>query len=248
MSPTRFAILCHPRTGSNYLCSLLNSHGDVLCHSEVFNDQAIFWALGYRDGRLDHLGDVATRDADPAAFLERVWSEDFGHGAVGIKLLVDQARDLWPRMVSDERVHKIVLWRRNHVRTYLSLLRARATGHYAHESYDGLRVRVDPAALVAWAGDYDLFYQRLRATLAGQPWTDVNYEELVRDPAVGTRVLAFLGIDAQPGDAQSKLSKQSNDTLRDAIENFDELSQALAGTRFRHELWETGPQTLRRPA
>ena len=36
-STTRFVILAAPRSGSNLLCTLLNSHPEILCHHEVFN-------------------------------------------------------------------------------------------------------------------------------------------------------------------------------------------------------------------
>ena len=63
----RFVILGAPRTGTNLLCTLLDSHPDVLCHHEVFNPAGIFWALGDRQGALD-LGSMAERDADPLGF------------------------------------------------------------------------------------------------------------------------------------------------------------------------------------
>jgi LPS sulfotransferase NodH len=65
----RFVILAAPRTGSNWLCSLLNSHPDVLCHHELFNPSGVFYALGHRDGALD-LGTPEERDRRPLAFLE----------------------------------------------------------------------------------------------------------------------------------------------------------------------------------
>ena len=34
---TRFVILAAPRSGSNLLCTLLDSHPEILCHHEVFN-------------------------------------------------------------------------------------------------------------------------------------------------------------------------------------------------------------------
>ena len=35
------------------LCTLLGSHPEILCHHEVFNPSGIFYALYYRDGRID---------------------------------------------------------------------------------------------------------------------------------------------------------------------------------------------------
>ena len=68
---TRFVILAAPRTGSNLLCTLLNSHPQVLCHHEVFNPGGVFTALDYHGDGL-HVDALAQRDADPLAFLDRV--------------------------------------------------------------------------------------------------------------------------------------------------------------------------------
>ena len=57
----RFVILAAPRSGSNQLCTLLNSHPEILCHHEVYNPSAIFYALEYRGGSLD-LGTIDDRD------------------------------------------------------------------------------------------------------------------------------------------------------------------------------------------
>ena len=52
-APCRFVVLAVPRVGSNYLCSLLNSHPEILCHHELFHPKGIYLAYGYKDGRLD---------------------------------------------------------------------------------------------------------------------------------------------------------------------------------------------------
>jgi hypothetical protein len=50
---TRFVIFAVPRTGSNWLCSLLNSHPEIICHHEIFNPERIIYSTSYRDGQLD---------------------------------------------------------------------------------------------------------------------------------------------------------------------------------------------------
>ena len=76
---TRFVILSVPRAGSNLLCTLLNSHPEVLCHHEVFNPRGIFYALTHRDGSFS-VGSVAERQRDPLGFLERLWDAHVDHG------------------------------------------------------------------------------------------------------------------------------------------------------------------------
>ena len=84
-SPIRVVVLAAPRTGSNLLCTLLNSHSDVLCHHEIFNPEGIFYAITHRDGSLD-LGSIQARDRAPLAFLDRVWQAHEGKACVGFKM------------------------------------------------------------------------------------------------------------------------------------------------------------------
>ena len=80
----RFVVLAVPRTGSNLLCTLLNSHPEILCHHEVFNPQGIFLALSHRD-QVQQFGDMTDRDQEPLAFLESVWDSGANHRCVGFK-------------------------------------------------------------------------------------------------------------------------------------------------------------------
>src|SRR5258706_3016978 len=148
MPKTRLLIACQPRTGSNWLCSLLQSHPQILCHHEVFHHDEIYYAVGHRDGRLSHLGSTHERDRDPLGFLEQLWHEDFGRSVVGIKLLDGQAPEVLARLLADTQVRKLVLRRQSRVRAYVSLLRARETGFWARTSYDGVAVRVEARELL----------------------------------------------------------------------------------------------------
>jgi len=236
MPVTRFLIVCQPRTGSNWLCTLLQSHPEILCHHEVFHADEIYYAVGHRDGRLAHLGTPEERDRDPLRFLERLWSEDFGRPAVGIKLLDGQAPDVLARLLADSGVKKILLRRESRVRAYVSLLRARETGHWARTPYDGVTVHVEAHELLEFARRYDAFYASLRAATRSQPALEVVYEELQHDPRELARVLQFLEVDAAGAALSARTARQSRDSLRQAIRNFDDLALALRGSSLEIEL------------
>src|SRR5580693_4511868 len=104
----RFVILAAPRTGSNWLCSLLNSHPEILCHHEVFNPAGIFYALGHRDGTLD-LGTIEERDRRPLEFLERLWRAPLGLPCVGFKMTRGQDERVVQAVLEDRGVRKILL-------------------------------------------------------------------------------------------------------------------------------------------
>jgi len=236
MPKTRFLIACQPRTGSNWLCTLLQSHPQVLCHHEVFHSDDIYYAVGHRDGRLAHLGTTHQRDLDPQHFLEELWRADFGRAAVGIKLLEGQAPEMLTRLLAESSVKKLLLRRRSRVRAYVSLLRARETGHWARTPYDGLTVRVEAHELLGFARRYDEFYARLRSSTRSQPVLEVVYEDLQRDPREFARVLEFLEVGAPELALGASTMRQSCDSLREAIGNFDELALELSGTALEAEL------------
>ena len=81
---SRFVILAAPRTGSNMLCTMLDSHPSILCHHEVYNPKGIRLALSRRNTDFT-LGTITERECAPEQFLERIWSEDRGYSCVGFK-------------------------------------------------------------------------------------------------------------------------------------------------------------------
>lgn len=242
MPTTRFLIACEARTGSNWLCGLLNSHPEVLCHHEVFHPDALYYAFGFRDGRLAHLGTPADRDRDPRRFAHELWNADFDRSAVGFKILGGQVPDLLRELLADGSIHKLILRRRNRVRAFVSLLRARQTGHWAQNSYDGVAVHVDPGELLEFVRGYEKHYAFLRAATVGQPALELVYEDLQQEPWRIGDVLRFLGVGAQGVSLHARNARQSQDGLQRAIANHAELSAALHGTPLGDELWDEAPQ------
>src|SRR5436190_16183182 len=117
--PTRFVILTAPRTGSNWLCSMLNSHPEIICHHELFNPEGIHYALDHRNGEL-HLGSKAERDHSPLWFLDRLWRAGFGKRVIGFKLNRGQNQEVFRNVVADDKIQKLVLVRKNRIKTFVS--------------------------------------------------------------------------------------------------------------------------------
>jgi hypothetical protein len=130
----RFVVYAAPRTGSNFLCSLLNSHPRILCHHGLFNPGGIHYALDHRDGEPD-FGTVEERDRDPQRFLEKVWSYDGGKRAIGFKFNSGEHPVAADTVARDVGVRKVLLRRRNRIKTYVSEQIAESTGEW--ESYIG---------------------------------------------------------------------------------------------------------------
>ena len=237
----RFVIVAARRTGSNLLCTLLDSHPAILCHHELFNPRGIFYALSQRQGGMN-LGSVAERDADPLAFLERVWREPRGCTCVGFKMTCGQAEPTLRAVLADRDVRKIVLHRRNRVKTCVSERVAERLDQWEVYDEDELaavrpRLEIDVSDLRAHAARNEDFYRRVEQSLrgSGQEFLRLCYEDL-ENTAQRAQLLKFL--DAPPADAdlEPRSVKQNSPDLRAIVANFDELADALRGDALRDEL------------
>jgi LPS sulfotransferase NodH len=240
---TRFIILAAPRTGSNLLCTLLNSHPEVLCHHELFNPNGVFYALDYRDGSLD-FGSIEARDRDPFRFLQRVWEHPQGASCVGFKMTRGQNDAVMRGLIEDAGVLKIVLYRRNRLKTFVSEQIARKTDRWevyakAELAIDKPKLHIDVSSLKAHCDLNERFYQDIQAALRSgrQPWIETVYEDILCD-AEHVRLLGFLGVAATKARLTQSSIKQNDRNLRDLIENFQELELALEGSEYLAELYD----------
>jgi hypothetical protein len=238
---TQFVILAAPRTGSNLLCTLLNSHPDILCHHEVFNPQGIFVALTHRDRPLD-LGSPQQRDRDPLGFLDRVWESGRTYASVGFKWTRGQNEQVLTSVLADHAVKKIVLRRGNRVKTFVSEKIAHSIDQWEVYCEQQLvtrrpRVCVEPAELRSHIALNEQFYDDLCSSLirTAQPHLELEYEALF-SPHEQTRLLRFLEVDPGRGSLKAASVKQNSTDLRDLVANFDQLARCLAGSELEAEL------------
>src|SRR5262245_28095673 len=126
---TRFVILAAPRTGSNLLCTLLNSHDDILCHHELFNPAGSFYARELRDTDFS-IGTLEGRERDPLTCLDRTWESPLGHSHVGFKMTHRQNPLVFEQVLNDPGVKKIILRRVNRIKTFVSYAIAEKLGQW----------------------------------------------------------------------------------------------------------------------
>lgn len=234
---TQFVIVYLPRTGSNYLATLLDSHPEILCHHEVFNPTGIHRSLSYKHTSLS-FGTVEDRDRDPWGFMHRVYAFTDTARAVGFKLGPGGIYN-WPllSLLLSRRVRKIILERRGWLHAYTSTLIARATqvwsrtrGNDGEASDDRLKVRVDLDDFRRFLRKRRLFYSLTRTLLGvtGQPFLSLAYED-IGDPKTMTALLRFLSVDPTVV-LSARTEKQNSPRLEDRVANYEELRAALAGT------------------
>jgi LPS sulfotransferase NodH len=244
VSRQKFVILAAPRTGSNLLCALLNSHPEILCHHEVFNPRGIFYALDLRNGALD-LGTPAERDADPFGFLARLWQIPGDAGCVGFKMTRGQSEEILNKVLGDPTIKKIIVRRRNRVKTLVSELVAAATDQWElYSAADRIAcptVSLNLDHLLQHVAENDSFYDAIYRTLESenQPHLTLEYESLCSRPEQ-LRALHFLGVAAVDHRLTAISVKQTPTDLRKVVCNFSDIERALIGTDYHHELHDLG--------
>lgn len=229
----RFVILSARRSGSNLLCTLIDSHPDALCHHELFNPRGIFTALDLRDTPTP-LHDIAARERDPAAYLTQVWRYARGHACVGFKMTPEQHPDILQTVLDDIGIDKIVLRRNNPLRALVSERIAEITGRweaYAGEDEPGPhpRVHVERDELDRHVRQMEAFYAGITGAMrrSGQRWLELRYESLF-DAEEQQRLCAFLGLS--PCALQARSVRQNPEPLEQLLENADALRRSLAST------------------
>ena len=223
------------------MCTLLNSHPEVLCHHELFNPDGIFYALDYRDGSL-HFGSEGERDRAPFEFLQRVWENTEGASCVGFKMTRGQNDTVMRDLIEDSGVLKVVLYRKNRLKTFVSELIARQMDQWEVYAEDELAVEtpklhVDVESLKAHCDLNERFYDGIQQLLQTkqQPFIEMVYENIfTRSEHI--RLLEFLGVAATQVRLAHSSIKQNDSDLRSLIENFQELELNLEGSEYLAEL------------
>lgn len=117
--PSFFVIMSSPRSGSNYLCSMLSSHPNVYCHNEIFHHKTTGICLP-RLSKYDLLFDKEWRDKNQHQFLDRMHKKtksfSFRLKMIGCKLLLNEVQirngfeailDFHPTIIFLHRLNKL---------------------------------------------------------------------------------------------------------------------------------------------
>jgi hypothetical protein len=239
------------RSGTSFLRSLLNSHGDLRIELEfLYPDPTVDSRIFYRfwaDRIRADIGDLSPNRShlvfrDYLAQVPGYWPGKI----VGLDLKLEQL-DLIPwavPMVYRPGHRFIVLRRINLLRQAVSeavmlerLRRGDAVVHRDHVP-ERITVRMDPAAT--------LRQMRSKAALADKyfhlistqelPHLEVTYEDIAgsnRDDRLRA-IQDFLGVEPRP--LRSSLAKQTPHRLEDVIENFEALRKAVSRSEFDYTL------------
>lgn len=206
MEPRRLYIISKARSGSNQLATYFNQVPACRCYGEIFKP-------GYPRNRVDWRG-IARRFASPeeartlhrddlCAFWDRLVVSNSGtHRIVGVKIFYDDRRQtpIWESRVFRPDSLIVHLWRDAIFDTYVSLLRAEASGQWARKREDDAQdapaegLRFDIEAYKAYRHMARRWFVRTERKLAGHLHTlRVEYAEIAQPDQLGHRIGAFLG-------------------------------------------------------
>ncbi|MBL4660702.1 MAG: hypothetical protein JKY19_10120 [Alcanivoracaceae bacterium] len=235
----RFVILAAPRSGSNMLCSMLNSHHSILCHHELYNPADIFYALQLRDSDFKLAVNMEQRDRQPLSFLARVWRYNQSKSCVGFKMTHKQNPQVFDALLADTSIKKIVLKRNNTVKVHVSKLIAEQNGIWEdygqHAPTKHNQVEVDLSSLQADVAFNLAFYQEIIISLnqSKQNYIVVEYEKLTTQLTQNT-ILDFLKLQHQALTTMS--CKQNSTDLRQLVSNFSTLFEQCQDKSLKAQL------------
>ena len=216
----RFLLLSSPRSGTHLLRSLLDSHPQICCHTELLNP--------------DHsLLDPEIRATD---ILQRdIWrGYSFSIKNVGFCLHRSGARicpaeGLWEQLEQDSDLAIISLTRTNLLKRYLSHLKI--SGHpYGPYLFS-------PEELARDFEDQEQTQHAFNKRFASHEVFSLTYEELTSQPSrTMQNLLQFL--EVEPLQLHPGTKRNPRKRLQDEIMNLSELQHAFAGTKWESFFYE----------
>ena len=220
---TRFAVIGHSRTGSNYIFISLKYSNCVRMYHEVFARR--------NRKRAGKKFDMIF----PMLFRK----ENRNIKAVGFKLFYDHLTiDEWEKFLSHKYLRIIHLTRENRLRTIVSLDIAFKTDQWSISANDKDKQIVEKRILLDTSKLTDRIeqirhYERLtRDRFRDRHLLEVVYEKLIRKPEQTFQYISdYLGVD----DIDYRgiaLRKQNPESLEQLIVNYDEVYELLKNTNY----------------
>jgi LPS sulfotransferase NodH len=241
--PTAFVVFTSPRSGSSWLIDLLDSHPRIAAYAELFlpGDRTEV-QYGSRDlPRFEATLDERRRLTFVPArlgYARRIFARRDGIGAAGFKLMYGHPHvhpGLLPYLAA-RRARAIHLVRENRLAQIVSQKTAEARGQFrAHEgeavAAATIRLDIDETRqkLSELQGEQEQARQTLRRfRLAAH---EVTYERIAASQSEELAgIAAFLGVEPRAWEARSTLAQMNPGSLRDIVQNVDEVEPGLAAS------------------
>ena len=244
----KFIIFSNYRCGSNFLMNLLKSHRNVVCYSEVFFLDRIFWASKIYGGKEENRELIKERDQDERRFLTKHIYREYNKKikAVGFKLHYKDMHRHEMRILKDYITNnpdtKIIhLKRLNHLDRYISTIitqRSNTAVMVDEASYKNKleamgQLSLDPEVCgreFEWrTSEHETFGKLLEELSANV--IEISYNDLTqRNKETIDDVTKFLSLS--PVQLETTQKKQNKKKKPELISNYKELKHHFSNTKW----------------
>lgn len=241
----KFVLLASPRTGSNLLNSNLNQYHNILMHGEIFNPSFVGLNIGYFEKLNIKRTEIEKRDKFPLKFMDRLFIDN-NHKAIGFHLFPGHSKKVLLNVLNDKSVKKIGL-RRSIIPSYISLCEAIQTDVWlinkngkpnAEKLKRKSKVVFEERKFLAYKQSLDQFWKTINKTLkeTDQEMFPVWYAQVKKIERLNDLV-KFIGINQQKKEFNIKLAKQSKGSLKNRVENFNEMESFAKSNGLEKQLF-----------
>jgi LPS sulfotransferase NodH len=248
LTNNKFIILTHGRAGSTFLQQLLDSHPSVECHDEIFNVSNTNVNSFYNFCRRHYptlcyffLREKLANSLlnFPLAFLFRRYINQISNvdNTVGFRLVYDQLLYYRPlrNWVTKNKIPVIHLHRVNLLKAAVSLLKAQESGVYVATSRSTMKpqkINLSPQWILSTLDTLVKQKSKCENIIRNSPILSLAYENFFEDqPLAVAEIIKFLGIK-DPSFKKPDVVKLNPEKMIDFLENYEEVKQALVGTRW----------------
>lgn len=238
-SPRKFVIFTSGRSGSNLFLSVINQHPQVYCFSELYHPDRIWIGEDCDSKFLRIKGMFWIRNIFPRLFIHLVWYFFRERALVGFKYIWFHTGKIRDVVLLNPNVKKVLLTRRNVLRTEVSRQIADQTDKWIsfEETTKCNRIRFN----------LDQFWKHYRRAVQQiddlkrsldereQSYVELFYEDLVGPERERTleSFCDYLEIDPYEFKFSTvKIKRQNPFTLREILINYEEVQDALAGSEL----------------
>ncbi len=251
----KFVIVTAPRTGSNFLIGRLNVNPAILCHYEIFHDKQIY--LGFKDKGIEFSSDFSNmdvRDRNHIKFLSRIISYNPASAKyIGFKIFIKpmHSKIALKHVLKNRNIKKILLKRKNLMRSYVSLLIAQKTNLWSSKMIKQVRtgneepnsVNVDFQEFLKYSNELTDLFKNVEETIikTDQKFLTIYYEDLIKDQNLNLNAVSdfFLIPHFDYTAKESKFKRQNLRNLSQMISNYEEFTLKVKGTKFERFLQES---------
>jgi hypothetical protein len=240
------------RCGSSVVGELLNQHPKIYWASELYSSIFLEWQR--RNSGEETVGQIPE---DAISYLRRDMRAALHHfygfemKPFHFRLIRYAPETFLDHLDSLGFRNSILLDRKNRLRKIISSVIAhQKNGKYhighqtrarltkVHVNTRDVRIDFDSKPLIEFLATYDSEMHKLQTLLQGRRVLRLTYEDDIQDDPhkAYTRICDFLGVQATS--ASIKLDKTNPFSVKDMVENFEEVKQALAGTSYEWMLEE----------